>query len=72
MIGRYRIYPAWFAGDSWSGNAPMQELADREARRLGLFVAGIAITAEDHDHRGRYLDFEVLYTSSGVLKEESS
>ena len=69
MIGRYRIYPAWFGMAGFQ--APMQELAQREARRLNLAVAGIAITADDRDHRGHYLDFDVLYTSSGLLEKSS-
>jgi hypothetical protein len=74
MIGRYRIYPAWFHGTGGAtagGAAPINELALREARQLGLSVAGISIVADDRDHRGHYLDFDVLYTSSGVLEKSS-
>jgi hypothetical protein len=74
VIGHYRIYPAWFHGTGCaSGNAqgPMNELAQREARRLNLAVAGIAIVVDDTDHRGHYLDFDVLYTSSGLERKSS-
>ncbi len=75
MIGRYRIYPAWFhgtGGATGTPSEPMNELARLEARRLDLAVAGIAIVAEDDNDRGHYIDFDVLYVPSSLLEKRSS
>lgn len=71
MIGRYRIYPAWFhgtGGGTASAVVPMNELAEREAKRLDLAVSDIMIVAEDRNERGDYIDFDVLYVPSSLLK----
>lgn len=66
MIGRYRIYPAWFG--SSNPVEPMVELADREQTRLDLAVDGFEIVAEGDDHRGHYFDFNVRYVPTSLLK----
>jgi hypothetical protein len=74
MIGKYRIYPMWFhgtGGATASPREPMNELAQREARRLNLTVAGIMIVNHDRDDRGFFFDFDVLYTSSGLMEKSS-
>lgn len=62
MIGRYRIYPAWFRDAG--AKAPMEELALREAHVLGRVVTSIDIVGQGEDHRGHFINFDVTYSSS--------
>jgi hypothetical protein len=68
VIGRYRIYPKWFGA---SEKAPMQELAEREAKRLGLAVTSIEIVSAGDDLRGPYLNFDVAYSAIQPLEKSS-
>jgi len=62
MIGKYRIYPSWFGKSDKID--PINELAQRGARRLGLRVVTITIASSGRDDRGEYFDFNVTYGST--------
>ena len=63
----YRIYPAWFGGDSAE---PIAELANGAADRLGRTVDRIETTGHGFDRRGgHFIDFKVTYSSTGMLRE---
>ncbi len=65
-VCRYRIYTRWFAGDD-DVSAPIKELAEGSAARMGKMVGDVAITAEGKDHRGRYIDFTVSYVDAILM-----
>jgi hypothetical protein len=67
MIGKYRIYPAWF-DNGLRGQSDylvaMDELALREAARLDRIVRHIEVVASGTDERGAWVNFDVTYSSS--------
>jgi hypothetical protein len=75
MIGQYRIYPAWFIGreghELTGSQTPMNELAQGSAKRMGRSVLRIKIVAMGEDFRGSYVDFNVTYSSTGLLEKSS-
>lgn len=62
---RYRIYPAWFGGES--ATKPMMELARGSAVAMGRKVENFEIIANGESRRGRYIDFRVSYSSTDSL-----
>ena len=63
----YRIYPRWFGGGHMV--TPMNELADHNAKAMGRLVDRIEVIRYGSDNRGSYIDFDVTYTSTTILRE---
>jgi hypothetical protein len=67
MLGQYRIYPSWFSeqSDVLAGvTKPMHELAYGSAARMGREVRDIKIVRMGENDLGKYIDFDVTYSSS--------
>lgn len=69
MIVGYRIYPSWFRDFYSREHSPMAEMVEGAATRMGCLVDGIEIVGTGNDRGGQFIDFDVTYISTDVMKE---